>query len=196
MDTSWSRVIMKRDMDEQTEGRGGSGSLAPPDGQPWWPVVYDELRRVARARMAGQPAGHTLQATALVHEAWLRLGSTYFRDRGHFFRAAAQAMQHVLADRARKRQCERHGAGWHRIDLDEAEITAPADDETVLMVQEAVDRLTAQAPEIADVVKLRFFVGLDASETAEVLGVSQRTVERFWTYGKSWLFTHLGTDRI
>ncbi len=158
------------------------------------PLVYEELRRLAAARMVHQPPGQTLQPTALVHEAWLRLGGgqgTRWESRQHFFAAAAQAMRHVLIERARRKLRARHGGEWKRVDLDAVEAPVPTDDERLLLIDSALDELAAVAPEKAEVVKLRFFVGLDEKETAELLHVSPRTVERYWSYAKAWLFEHL-----
>ncbi len=155
------------------------------------PLVYEELRRLAAARMARQFPGQTLQATALVHEAWIRLGDGKFENRAHFFSAAAQAMRHLLIERARHKLRARHGGGMERVNPDEVEIAAPADDERLLQIHEALDELAAVAPVKAEVVKLRFFVGLEETEIAELLGVSLRTVERYWAWSKAWLF-----DRI
>jgi len=157
------------------------------------PLVYDELRRLAAARMAQQPPGQTLQPTALVHEAWLRLGGgqvTRWESRQHFFAAAAQAMRHVLIERARRKLRARHGGEWERVDLDAVEVPVPTDDERLLQINSALDELAQIAPEKAEVVKLRFFVGLDETETAELLQISPRTVERYWRYAKAWLFEH------
>jgi RNA polymerase sigma factor (TIGR02999 family) len=158
------------------------------------PLVYEELRRLASAKMAQQPPGQTLQATALVHEAWLRLSAgrmPRWEDRRHFFAAAAQAMRHVLIERARKKLRARHGGECERVDLDAIEIPAPTDDERLLQINSALDELAVLAPEKAEVVKLRFFVGLDETETAELLHISPRTVERYWRYAKAWLFEHI-----
>ena len=161
------------------------------------PLVYDELRRLAAARMAQQPAGQTLQATALVHEAWLRLVNSPQRgyaNRRHFFAAAAQAMRHLMIERARRRLRQRHGGGLERVDLDD-QIAAPShDDERLLQINAALDELAQESPDKAEVVKLRFFVGLDARETAEILDVSTRTVERYWTYAKAWLYDRARLD--
>jgi RNA polymerase sigma factor (TIGR02999 family) len=159
------------------------------------PLVYEELRRLAAAKMAQQPPGQTLQATALVHEAWLRLGGERmprWESRRHFFAAAAQAMRHILIERARRRLRARHGGQWQRVELDAVDIPMPRsnDDERLLEIDSALDELAAAAPEKAEVVKLRFFVGLDEKETAEVLHISPRTVERYWRYAKAWLFEH------
>jgi RNA polymerase sigma factor (TIGR02999 family) len=155
------------------------------------PLVYDELRRLAAAKMAQQPPGQTLQATALVHEAWLRLSGgklPHWESRRHFFAAAAQAMRHVLIERARRKLRARHGGQWQRVELDAVDVPMPADDERLLQIDSALDELAAIAPEKAEVVKLRFFVGLDEKETAELLQISPRTVERYWRYAKAWLF--------
>jgi RNA polymerase sigma factor (TIGR02999 family) len=158
------------------------------------PLVYEELRKFAVAKMASQPAGHTLQATALVHEAWLRLEcgeQQQWESRRHFYAAAAQAMRHILIERARKKQRIRHGAELARVDLDEVEIAAPVDDERLLEMNAALDELALIAPEKAEVVKLRFFVGLDENETGDLLRISPRTVERYWSYAKAWLFERI-----
>ena len=165
--------------------------LLPATAEELLPLVYEELRRLAAARMAQQSPGQTLQATALVHEAWLRLGERQFESRAHFFSAAAQAMRHLLIERARRKLRARHGGGMERVDSDEVEIAAPADDERLLQIHETLDELAAFAPEKAEVVKLRFFVGLEESEIAEVLGLSLRTVERYWAHAKVWLFQRI-----
>lgn len=156
-----------------------------------WPLVYQELRKLAAAKMAQQPEGQTLQATALVHEAWLRLvdgPDRQYASRRHFFSAAAQAMRHLLIERARRKLRERHGGLLQRVDFDDVEIAAPTDDERMIQVNTALEELALQAPEKAEVVKLRFFVGLDEKEIAELLNLSPRTVERYWSYAKAWLF--------
>jgi len=158
------------------------------------PLVYDELRKLAAAKMAREKPGQTLQPTALVHEAWLRLvGSENQRweNRVHFFAAAAEAMRRILIEKARRRQRLRHGGGQERVDLDEIAIIAPESDERLLQVHEALDRLAAQDKVKADVVKLRFFVGLTDREVADALGLSERTVERHWAYAKPWLFRQI-----
>jgi RNA polymerase sigma factor (TIGR02999 family) len=162
------------------------------------PLVYDELRRLAAARMAQQPPGQTLQATALVHEAWLRLEGSEkqgWESRKHFFAAASQAMRHILIERARRKLRARHGAGLERVDVDAIEIAAPTDDERLLQVDAALDELAVIAPEKAEVVKLRFFVGLEEQETAELLNLSPRTVERYWSYAKAWLFDRIAETK-
>ena len=155
------------------------------------PLVYDELRRLAAHKMAHEPPGQTLQPTALVHEAWLRLAGSEnqrWANRGHFFAVAAEAMRRILIERARRRQRVRHGGGQERVDVDEVEIAAPESDERLLQVHEALNQLAREDREKAEVVKLRFFVGLTDREVAELLGLSERTVERHWAYAKAWLF--------
>jgi RNA polymerase sigma factor (TIGR02999 family) len=158
------------------------------------PLVYDELRRVAAHKMSLQPPGQTLQATALVHEAYLRLvGSEEKRweSRRHFFSAAAEAMRHILIDRARRRLRARHGQNAEKVPLDEVEIAVPAKEEIIMQLNDALDELGQQSPEQAEIVKLRFFAGFSEPEIAEVLNLSERSVQRQWSYAKAWLF-----DRI
>ena len=155
------------------------------------PLVYDELRRLAAHKMAHELPGQTLQPTALVHEAWLRLAgseSQRWANRGQFFAVAAEAMRRILIERARRRHRLRHGGGKERVDVDEVEIAAPESDERLLQVHEALDRLALEDRQKAEVVKLRFFIGLTDREVVELLGLSERTVERHWAYAKAWLF--------
>lgn len=158
------------------------------------PVVYDELRRLAAAKMAQQPPGQTLQATALVHEAWLKLAesaSANWRDREHFFRTAAEAMRQILIDRARRRMRVRHGANAERVNVDELDIAAPVKEEILLQLDEALVELKAASPERAEIVTLRFFGGLSESEIAGILKLSERTVQRQWSYARAWLFARV-----
>ncbi|MCI0534702.1 MAG: ECF-type sigma factor [Verrucomicrobiales bacterium] len=158
------------------------------------PLVYDELRKLAAYKMAREAPGQTLLPTALVHEAWLRLvgePDRTFQNGTHFFNAAGEAMRRILIERARRRQCLRHGGGPERVDAADLELTSPESDERLLAVHEALDQLAAQDPHKAEVVKLRFFVGMSDREVAEALGLSERTVERYWAYSKAWLFRHL-----
>jgi RNA polymerase sigma factor (TIGR02999 family) len=158
------------------------------------PLVYEELRKLAAARMAQQPDGQTLQATALVHEAWLRLvdgPNRQYASRRHFFSAVAQAMRHLLIERARRKMRECHGGVLQRVDVDDVEIAAPADDERLIQINTALEELVLLAPDKAEVVKLRFFLGLDEKEIAELLKLSPRTVERYWSYAKAWLFERI-----
>jgi RNA polymerase sigma factor (TIGR02999 family) len=158
------------------------------------PLVYEELRKLAAHRMANEAPGQTLQPTALVHEAWLKLvgpGPQSWNSRGHFFGAAAEAMRRILIDRARKRNRERHGHGLQRIDLDQVDVAVTADDDTLLRVSEALDRLAGEAPEKAELVKLRYFAGLSIPDAAEALGISSATAKRHWSFARAWLFAEL-----
>jgi len=158
------------------------------------PLVYEELRRLAAARMANESPGQTLQATALVHEAWLRLvGSNpaQWNGRGHFFGAAAEAMRRILIERARKKARIRHGGQLERVDLDQVTVATQDSDEVIVAVNEALEKLKAESPQKAEIVKLRYFGGLEHAEIAEVLGVSEPTVRRHWAYARSWLYAEL-----
>jgi RNA polymerase sigma factor (TIGR02999 family) len=151
--------------------------------------VYAELRQLARAKMAREQPGQTLQPTALVHEAWLRLGEQRFENRGHFFAAAAEAMRRILIERARRKLTEKHGANAEHLDADDIEIAAPIEKEDELLaVHDALDALSAHDPRKAELVKLRYFVGLTIEEAAEVLGISAPTAKRDWTYARTWLY--------
>jgi RNA polymerase sigma factor (TIGR02999 family) len=161
-------------------------------------LVYDELRRLAAQRLAREAPGQTLQATALVHEAYLRLVDRdrpqHWNGRGHFFAAAAEAMRRILVERARRRQRQRHGGGHKRIDLDAAcpLVRPPSDD--LLALDEALGRLAARDPVRAELVKLRFFAGLTMPEAARALGISLATAERYWTFARTWLYAELTED--
>jgi len=152
--------------------------------------VYSKLRRLAGAKMAREAPGQTLQPTALVHEAWMRLGGDGQRweNRAHFFGAAAEAMRRILIDRARRKLAARHGGGSERLDVDEVEIAAPAKDDELLAVHEALDNLAAHDARKADLVKLRYFAGLSIGEAADVPGISAPTAKRWWAYARAWLF--------
>jgi RNA polymerase sigma factor (TIGR02999 family) len=158
------------------------------------PLVYEELRRLAASRMANEAAGHTLQPTALVHEAWLRLGgdaNAKFENRAHFFAAAAEAMRRILIDRARQRRAVRHGGGQQRVELELVDPPFPGDDDQFLAINEALDKLAAAHPVEAEVVKLRYFVGLTHDEVAEALGISVRTAKYYWAHARAWLFKEI-----
>ena len=160
------------------------------------PLVYAELRKLAAYKMARLAAGQTLQPTALVHEVWLRLvGSENptFENRAHFFAAAAEAMRHLLIDNARRKLARRHGGGLQRVDFENAAIALPADEDHLLAVNDALDQLAVRSPVQAQVVKLRFFVGMTAAESAEVLGLSERTVKQYWAHAKTWLYREIKT---
>jgi RNA polymerase sigma factor (TIGR02999 family) len=152
------------------------------------PLVYDELRKLAAAKLAHEKPGKTLNATALVHEAYLRLtGDQQFDGRSHFFGAAAESIRRILVDQARRRQAMKHGGQTRRQDLDPDRLAAPAPDEGLLALHEALDRLSAEHPEKAELVKLRYFAGLTADEAATTLGISPSTADRHWTYARAWL---------
>lgn len=155
------------------------------------PLVYEELRRLASAQMAGEAAGQTLQPTALVHEAWLRLVKDEDRtwnNREHFFRAAALAMRRILVDRARHKLSLKAGAGGEKVPLEDLNLAAATTDDRVLLVDQSLDRLEKEDPESARLINLKFFCGLTNKEVAEVLGVSERSVDRQWAYAKACLF--------
>ena len=155
------------------------------------PLVYEELRRLAAAKMAKETPGQTLQPTALVHEAWLRLvgdGPHTWQNRAHFFSAAAEAMRRILIQNARRKARLKRGGGQQRFDIDALELAGAAPDDKLLLVNEALERLEAEDPEKARVVVLKFFGGLTDREAAAILGVTERTVERHWAYAKAWLF--------
>ena len=162
------------------------------------PLVYGELRKLASAKMANEAFGHTLQPTALVHEAWLRLigsQSQQWNGRAHFFGAAAEAMRRILVENARRKGAARHGGGQVRLDIQEVEIApAPKDDE-LLAVSDALEKLGAHNRQMAELVKLRYFVGLTTEETAEVLGISVRTADRWWNYSRLWLYQEIERQR-
>ena len=159
------------------------------------PLVYEELRMLAARKMAAESAAQTLQPTALVHEAWLRLVRSpeqNWQNRAHFFRVAAECMRRILIDNARRKQQVRHGGGQQRVPLEQVDIMQDLDPERLLHINEALDRLAAQDRVKAELVKLRFFGGLQNNEIAQVLGVSERTVERNWRFAKAWLAAELG----
>jgi RNA polymerase sigma factor (TIGR02999 family) len=159
------------------------------------PLVYEELRKLAAARMANESAGHTLQPTALVHEAWLRLAGSdaqaQFANRAHFFAAAAEAMRRILIERARRKGAGKRGGDWQRIDLDKVDVAAEADDDTLLLVNEALEKLASEDAKAAEVAKLRFFGGFTLEEAAQVLGVTHRTADRYWAFARVWLFDEM-----
>jgi len=162
------------------------------------PLVYEELRKLAAAKMAQEQPGHTLQATALVHEAWLRLigdGGSRWQGRGHFFAAAAEGMRRILVENARRKQRLRHGGGQQRVELDGADLPIDADDDKCLQVDDALQALAKEDPIEAQVVKLRFFGGLKNEEVAEALGVSSKTVQRYWTHAKLWLYQRIQAQK-
>jgi RNA polymerase sigma factor (TIGR02999 family) len=161
------------------------------------PVVYDELRKLAAQRLAREAPGQSLDATALVHEAYVRLVDTdtakSWNSRGHFFAAAAECMRRILVDRARNRDSLKRGGGRLRKPLDEAALAAPKTGDNILALDEALDRLAANDREAADLVKLRFFAGLTAEQAAQALGISARTADRIWAYARCFLLKELKT---
>jgi RNA polymerase sigma factor (TIGR02999 family) len=159
------------------------------------PLVYEELRSLAAQRLAHEKPGQTLQATALVHEAYLRLVDTdqaqQWNSRGHFFAAAAEAMRRLLVEKARRKKRLRHGGEHRRVDLDTELFISNQPDDSLLALDEALSRLAAEEPEAAEVVKLRYFAGLTIEQTAEAMNISVRTVNRHWTYARAWLYEQL-----
>jgi RNA polymerase sigma factor (TIGR02999 family) len=163
------------------------------------PLVYDELRRLAAHRMAQELPGQTLQPTALVHEAWLRMvgnQNQQWEGRAHFFATAAEAMRRILIDRARRKRAERHGGGRLRVDIAEVDLASPSDDDQLLAVNEALDKLATDHKVEAELVKLRYFVGMTNDEAAEVLGISPRSAKYYWTHARAWLYREIESVRL
>ena len=161
------------------------------------PLVYEELRRLAASKMAREAPGQTLQPTALVHEAWLRLAGSpdpQWHNRGHFYCAAAEAMRRILIDKARRRKRIRHGHGLTRVDLDRVDLAVEADADTLVRMNEALEKLATEDPSKAELVKLRYFVGLSIPEAARALGWSESTAKRSWAYARAWLYDELKHD--
>jgi RNA polymerase sigma factor (TIGR02999 family) len=160
------------------------------------PLVYGELRKLAAAKMAKEAAGHTLQPTALVHEAWLRLvgnENPKFESRAHFFGAAAEAMRRILIEKARRKHAVRHGGGKHRTEFREADLASPQDDAQLLAVNEALDELALRRPLEAQVVKLRYFVGMTVEEAAVALDISKPDATQYWIHARAWLYRKIST---
>jgi RNA polymerase sigma factor (TIGR02999 family) len=157
-------------------------------------LVYDELRRLAASKLALEAPGQTLQPTALVHEAWLRLvgdQNPSFKDRTHFFRASADAMRRILIDRARRKKTQRHGGGYQRIDFEDFDLAAPSADDQLLAMNEALDKLALEHPVQAELVKLRYFAGMTNEEVSQVLGISVSTAKNYWTFSRAWLLNEI-----
>lgn len=172
-------------LDAMARGDAGAGAKL-------MPLVYEELRRLARARMAREQPGHTLQPTALVHEAWMRLGDgARFENRAHFFGAAAEAMRRILVESARRKLRLRHGGQLERVELDAIELPAPMAEDELLALDDALDRLNEVDTRAAEVVKLCFFIGLTQEEAAVELGISLATTERLWSFARAWLFREM-----
>jgi RNA polymerase sigma factor (TIGR02999 family) len=162
------------------------------------PLVYDELRKLAASKMANEASGNTLQPTALVHEAWLRLvgkDAPKFANRAHFFAAAAESMRRILIDNARRKLALRHGGGQQRVDLDHVDLPSASDSDQLLAVNDALDKLAAQNKSEAELVKLRYFVGMTLEEAADALGISARTADNYWAHARAWLFHELKTQK-
>src|SRR5262245_43300884 len=159
------------------------------------PLVYDELRKLAAERMAQEKPAQTLQATALVHEAYLRLvdgnKARHWDSRGHFFAAAAEAMRRILVESARKKKRQRHGGGRRRVDLQEAVSLADSPDDDLLALDEALTRLAAREPAKAELVKLRYFAGLSIDEAADLMHISRSTAKRYWAFARAWLLAEI-----
>ncbi|HUA66090.1 MAG TPA: sigma-70 family RNA polymerase sigma factor [Alphaproteobacteria bacterium] len=161
------------------------------------PLVYGELRKLAASKMANERPNQTLQPTALVHEAWLRLAgdeNAQWDGRAHFFAAAAEAMRRILVDRARRKNAIRHGAGQQRVDLQDTDIAAPDDNDQILAVNEALEKLAAHDKPKAELVKLRYFAGMTLEEAAKILGISEPTAKRHWSFAKAWLHREITTS--
>jgi RNA polymerase sigma factor (TIGR02999 family) len=164
------------------------------------PLVYDELRKLAAEKMAQETPGQTLQATALVHEAYMRLvdgnGARRWDNRRHFFAAAAEAMRRILIDKARRKDTAKHGGARQRLDLDDVEVAAGGRSPDLLALDEALTRFAAEDPVKAQLVTLRYFAGLSVQEAADVLGISRATADRWWSYARTWLYCELrGTEQ-
>jgi RNA polymerase sigma factor (TIGR02999 family) len=158
------------------------------------PLVYGELRKLAASKMARETPNQTLQPTALVHEAWVRLvgeGNPPFANRAHFFAAAAEAMRRILIDNARRKRALRHGGGQERVELGEIDLAAPDGDDQLLAMNDALDKLAAVHALQAEVVKLRYFVGMTNVEAAEAMDLSERTVKNYWSHARAWLFREM-----
>ena len=158
------------------------------------PLVYEELRKLAAHKMANEAAGQTLQPTALVHEAWLRLSGAenqQWDGRGHFFAAAAESMRRILIERARQRRSLKRGSNFERVNLDEIDVATLADSDALLLIDEALEKLEKEDAMAAQLVKLRFFTGMTNDEAGAALGVSGRTAKRYWTFARAWLFQEL-----
>jgi RNA polymerase sigma factor (TIGR02999 family) len=182
-------------MNEVTQILAGIEVGDPHAAEQLLPLVYDELRKLAAQKLAQEKPGQTLQATALVHEAYLRLlgneQAQHWDSRGHFFAAAAEAMRRILLDSARRRHAQKRGGGLQRIELEEFAQPANGDPVDLLALDEALKQLEEQHPQKAQVVKLRFFAGRTLEQTAQLLGISRATAQRHWTYARAWLFGRL-----
>jgi RNA polymerase sigma factor (TIGR02999 family) len=163
------------------------------------PLVYEELRKLAAQKMANEAAGQTLQPTALVHEAWLRLGDDpagqHWDNRGHFFSAAAEAMRRILIENARRKSRLKRGGDWERVELEDLQVAGDSDPLTLLALDEALAELAARHPDHAELVKLRFFAGLSMPEAARASRLSESTAKRYWAFARGWLFDRMAGER-
>jgi len=183
---------------EYTRILEGAHTGEPAAIQSLFELVYGELRQLAADKLALESAEHTLQTTALVHEAWLRLGADAqpeWHNRGHFFAAAGEAMRRILVDRARRKLALRHGGRATHLDLDGIDLIQDADDDQLIAVNEALDRFSAVEPDKARLVTLRYFIGLTLEEAAQAMGISDSTAKRWWTYSRAWLFREIRRNR-
>jgi RNA polymerase sigma factor (TIGR02999 family) len=181
----------KRDAAD-TSGEPADGTSAAAESL--FPLLYDELRRIAHRQLSGERAGHTLSTTALVHEAYVKLADqtrAQFASRSHFLAVAAQAMRRILVTHARKVRAEKRGGTWHRLDLDQVDIPVEERAEALVVLDGALDRLSTLNPRLSQVVECRFFGGMTEEETATALGVTERTVRRDWVKAKGWLLSDL-----
>ena len=187
-------MIQYRHVSDVTRLLGLADRGDPKAAEELLPLVYAELRRLAAYKMANEAAGHTLQPTALVHEAWLRLAGEQkqsWNSRGHFFAAAAEAMRRILIDNARRKKRVRHGQGLTRVDLDKVDLAIQADADTLVRVDEALQKLAVEDRVKAELVKLRYFVGLTIPEAGRALRLSDSTAKRYWAYARAWLYEEL-----
>jgi RNA polymerase sigma factor (TIGR02999 family) len=185
-------------MSDVTRILEAAGQGDPKAAEELMPLVYGELRRLAAAKMAQERPGQTLQPTALVHEAFLRLvggENQNWNGRAHFFGAAAEAMRRILIENARRKHAVRHGGGQARLDINEIEIAAGVKDNELLAVSDALEKFAARDKQKAELVKLRYFVGLTTEEAAEVLGISVPTADRWWNFSRAWLFEEIERSR-
>ncbi len=158
------------------------------------PIIYDQLRHLAAHKLSLEPPSQTLQATALVHEAWLRLvgaENQKWEGRRHFFAAAAEAMRRILIENARRKQRQKRGGGWERVDVEQIQLAAPLPSNDLLAMDEVLTELARRDPQAAELVQLRFFAGLNQQEVAHLMGISRRTADRTWAYARAWLFQQI-----
>jgi RNA polymerase sigma factor (TIGR02999 family) len=189
--------MLKASMADVTQPHQSSGQGEGSASAELLPLVYEELRRLAAARMRQEREGHTLQPTALVHEAWLRMvgeNDRTWKNRAHFFAAAAECMRRILIESARRNSRLKRGGGQTKLSIDDLKLTAATPDDKILMIDEALSRLQKDDPEKARVVVMKFFGGMTNQEVAEHLGVAERTIERQWAYARAWLFKIIRTE--